>query len=118
MESEYTALSMALRAYIPFEAIVRSVLTGLLYSNQRKVTIKTTVHEDNQGALILANLEPGRHTTRSKFYALKLHWFRSWTQADHIAIQFIDTLHQKADFLTKALSPGPFQLNRKLTMGW
>ena len=118
MESEYTALSMALRAYIPLEAIIRSVLTGLSYSNKRVATIKTTVHEDNQGALILSNLEPGRHTIRSKFYALRLHWFRSWTQSKHITIQFVDTKHQKADFLTKALSAGPFQFNRNLTMGW
>jgi hypothetical protein len=118
MESEYTALSMALRAYIPLEAIVRSVLTGLSYQNNREVTIKATVHEDNQGALILANLEPGRHTPRSKFYALRLHWFRHWTQASHINIEFIDTKHQKADFLTKALSSGPFKINRNLSMGW
>ena len=118
MEAEYTALSMALRAYIPLEAVVRSVLSGLDYKNEKRATIKATVHEDNQGALILANLEPGRHTPRSKFYSIRLHWFRYWTQSNHITIQFVDTRHQKADFLTKALSSEPFQFNRRLSMGW
>ena len=70
MESEYTALSMALRAFIPLLAVVNSVVKGLEYSKSKQIEFKATVHEDNQGALILANLEPGRHTVRSKFYAI------------------------------------------------
>ena len=61
MESEYTALSMALRAAIPLLAIVESVVNGLQYKSKRILTFRATVHEDNQGALILATLEPGRH---------------------------------------------------------
>jgi hypothetical protein len=118
MESEYTALSMALRAYIPLEAVLKSVVSGLGYGRTQQITFQATVHEDNQGALILANLEEGRHTPRSKFYALRLHWFRSWVAAKQIKIVFVDTLRQKADFLTKAMSPGPFERNRKLSMGW
>ena len=118
MESEYTALSMALRAFIPLQAIVQSVIKGLQYAKSEVVTFKATVHEDNQGALILATLEPGRHTVRSKFYALKLHWFRSWTAPKNINIVFVSTDKQKADFLTKALSSGPYQQNRRLSMGW
>ena len=118
MESEYTALSMCLRAAIPLLAVLKSVLKGLHFLARQSVTIKATVHEDNQGALILANLEPGRHTPRSKFYALRLHWFRSWIKVSNITIQFIDTKNQKADFLTKPLAPTPLAMNRKLTMGW
>ena len=118
MESEYTALSMALRAAIPLLAVVSSVTKGLNYLKHQQLTFKATVHEDNQGALILANLEPGRHTVRSKFYALRLHWFRSWIIPNNIKVQFIGTLDQKADFLTKALSPRVFKANRKLSMGW
>ena len=75
MESEYTALSMALRAAIPLLAIAESITSGLCYKGNRKLTFRATVHEDNQGALILATLEPGRHTPRSEFYSIKLHWF-------------------------------------------
>ena len=118
MESEYTALSMALRAAIPLLAVIDSATKGLKFTKHKLLTFKATVHEDNQGALILANLEPGRHTPRSKFYALRLHWFRSWLIPKSIEIQFISTHFQKADYLTKPLNPVHFQRNRKLSMGW
>ena len=69
-------------------------------------------------ALILAKLEDGRHTPRSKFYAIKLHWFRSWLKPQAIELQFIKTHLQRADMLTKPLPPAPFQRNRALSMGW
>jgi hypothetical protein len=78
MESEYIALSMALRAAIPLLGICVSINQGLGITKQKLLTFKTTIHEDNIGALTLAKLEPGQHTPRSKFYALRLHWFRSW----------------------------------------
>ena len=118
MESEYTAMSMALRAVIPLLAVIESVSGGLKYEKHKLLTFKATVHEDNQGALILANLEDGRFTPRSKFYAIKLHWFRSWLKPKEIEVTFIGTLQQQADFLTKPLSPIPFQRNRSLSMGW
>jgi hypothetical protein len=118
MESEYTALPMALRAAIPLLAVTKCVTTGLAYSKDRILTFKATVHEYNQGALIFANLEPGRHTPRSKFYALRLHWFRSWLKPNEIEIVFISTKLQKADYLTKPLESMPFAINRKLSMGW
>ena len=118
MEAEYTALSMSLRAAIPFLDLLKEVATGLNYTKSRQLTFAATVHEDNQGALILARLEPGRHTPRSKYYALKLHWFRSWLLPKKINIKFVDTLNQRADFLTKTLSPVLFKRNRFLSMGW
>jgi hypothetical protein len=118
MESEYTALSMALRAAIPLIAVTKAVANGLAFTRERILTFKATVHEDNQGAIILANLEPGRHTPRSKFYALRLHWFRSWLKPNQIEIIFISTKLQKADYLTKPLQSMPFAVNRKLSMGW
>ena len=119
MEAEYTALSMALRATIPFLSITRDVIEGLNESAANQiVTFDATVHEDNQGALTLANLEPGRNTPRSKFYALKLHWFRSWLEPNNVKIKFCPTKQQKADFLNKAQPVPVFEHNRKLAMGW
>lgn len=120
MEAEYTALSVAMRAFIPLQAVVKSVISGLAYAKRQIITFKATVHEDNQGALILANLEPGRHTVRSKFYALRLHWFRKWVHnpESNITIQFVGTDLQKADFLTKALPAATLKVNRHLSMGW
>ena len=118
MESEYTAMSMALRSVIPLLAVIESVSGGLKYDKHKLLTFKATVHEDNQGALILASLEDERFTPCSKFYAIKLHWFRSWLKPKEIEVTFIPTLLQKEDFLTKPLPPVPFRRNWSLSMGW
>jgi hypothetical protein len=119
MEAEYTALSMALRVAIPFMDVCRYVLSNFKSASaSHLITFKTTVHEDNMGALSLAKLEPGQHTPRSKFYAIKLHWFRSWLKPKEIELQYIDTKSQKADIFTKALPTAEFLRARKLTCGW
>ena len=118
MESEYTALSMALRAAIPLLDICVSINHGLGISKNKLLTFKTTIHEDNIGALTLAKLEPGRHTPRSKFYALRLHWFRSWLKPREIEIVHVSTKDQKADYLTKPLTAQLFKNCRLLSMGW
>eukprot|EP00536_Pseudo-nitzschia_multiseries_P008557 jgi/Psemu1/287875/fgenesh1_pg.219_\ len=120
LESEYTALSsMALRAVIPMLAAVDDVVKGLKYSEHQLLTFKATVHEDNQGALILGTLEPDRHMPRSKFYTLCLHWFRLWLQRDKILLQFCPNQLQKVDFRTKPLGSTAFEAsNQKLSMGW
>jgi hypothetical protein len=118
MESEYTALSMALRAAIPLLDVTKSINDGLKFTATRLLTFKATVHEDNMGALRLAKLEPGQHTPRSKFYALKLHWFRSWLVPRQIEIIHCPTADQKADYLTKPLGPTLFEACRFLSMGW
>ncbi len=81
-------------------------------------TFKTTLHEDNTGAMILAKMEPGRMTPRSKHYGVKYHWFRTKLKPNEIEIARIDTKLQRADFLTKSLRTKAFEANRKLTMGW
>ena len=118
MESEYTAMSMAMRSAIPLLAVIESVSGGLKYAKHKLLTFKATVHEDNQGALILANPENGCHTPRSKLYAIKLHWFQSWLKPKAIEVICIPTHEQKSDFLTKPLPPLPFQRNRALSMEW
>ena len=118
MESEYTALSMALRAAIPMIEVTTAINEGLKFTTTKLLTFKATVHEDNMGALRLSQLEPGRNTPRSKFYALKLHWFRSWLKPREIEIIHCPTKDQKADYLTKALGPTMFEECRLLSMGW
>jgi hypothetical protein len=118
MESEYTALSMALRAAIPLMAVTASINNGLNFTATKFLQFKATVHEDNMGALKLSHLEQGRNTPRSKFYALKLHWFRSWLKPKEIEIIHCPTKDQKADFLTKPLTRSNFEACRFLSMGW
>ena len=118
MEAEYSALSMALRAAIPFLEAVKFVIKEFGVTRDPLVTFQTTVHEDNQGALKLAGMEPGRNTPRSKFYAIKKHWFRQHLKPNEIELKYIDTKLQKADMLTKSLAATEFEINRKLSCGW
>lgn len=118
MEAEYTALSIALRTAIPLLQVIRFVHRAFELVQQPLVTFKTTLHEDNMGALTLASLEPGRQTPRSKFYAIKMHWFRSWLKPNEIVLQRIASADQKADMFTKALPTAVFEQNRFLSCGW
>ena len=73
MESEYTALSMSLRAAIPLMAVNEAINKGLGFIYHQLLTFKAIVHEDNRGTLRVSQLEPSRNTPCSNFYALKLH---------------------------------------------
>lgn len=118
MEAEYNALSYAMRSVLPFKTTVLSVAKSIGLSEDRTTTFKTTVWEDNAGALTLANLEPGRITPRSKHYAIKYHWFRSHLKPSQVEVKKIDTHDQKADILTKGLTTATFRSIRKLLCGW
>jgi hypothetical protein len=79
MMAEYIALSTAMRDLIPIKTLALEVgnFMGLLDDSKlATVKFKTVVHEDNNGALTLAKMEPGRTTPTSKFFHIKYHWFR------------------------------------------
>ena len=93
-------------------------MTDLAFSNTNFSCFDATVHEDNQGALLLANLEPGHQMPRPNHYALCLHWFYFWSKLKKIEIDFIPTHIQKNDMMTKALPPSSFGNDCELSMGW
>ena len=76
MQAEYVALSSSMRDLLPFKALMVEIATCMEMHHEDIAKIKTKVWEDNTGALTLANLEPGRTTSRSKHFAIKYHWFR------------------------------------------
>jgi hypothetical protein len=117
MEAEYNALSFAMCSTLPFKALVHSVTQGIGLESDNVASFRTTVWEDNAGALQLANMEPGRITPRSKHYAIKYHWFRSHLKPNNIIIHKIDSNHQQADILTKGLTKDKFESIRKLLCG-
>ena len=117
MEAEYSACSMSMRDVLPLLYLTQILFSGIGMDKESPVLIKTTVWEDNN-ALKLATMEPGRMTPRSKHYAVKYHWFRSHLAPNKIMIMKIASDDQKADMFTKALRHTKFIKNRKLTMGW
>jgi hypothetical protein len=117
MEAEYNALSYAMRSLLPLQQTLQVIASGIGLSSEA-VTIRTTVHEDNAGALTLANMEAGRVTPRSKHYAIKTHWFRSKLKPNNISVVKIATKEQKADILTKGLTKDTFEDIRFQLCGW
>ena len=118
MEAEYNALSYCMRSIIPLKRAVTAIKKGIGLPEDQNTTFKTTVWEDNAGALQLANMEPGRVTPRSKHYAIKVHWFRSHLKPNQVTVKKIDSASQKADILTKGLTRAKFEAIRKLLCGW
>ena len=90
MEAEYSALLIAMKSVIPLRRTIKAVALGVGIIGEEEARFKTTVHEDNAGALTLANMEPGRMTPRSKHYAVKYHWFRSHLKENEARSYFVD----------------------------
>jgi hypothetical protein len=83
-----------------------------------KTAFITTVWEDNAACLILANLKEPQQTPRSKFYAIKLHWFKEQLVPNQIEIKKVDSEFQKADLWTKPFTQEKFEQLRLLVCGW
>ena len=76
MQAEYVALTTAMRNLLPFKSLMVELAMSMGMHHEDIAKIKTKVWEDNSGALILSNLEPGRTNSRFKHFAIKFHWFR------------------------------------------
>ena len=66
--------------------------------------MKVLVHEDNLGALVLAEMFPPQFTPRSKYYAIKTIWFCEEIHKRGIKLTKIDTKEQLGDIFTKSLA--------------
>ena len=106
-----------MRDLIPIQSIINET-TDALSVNRDKTAFVTTCWEDNAGALILANLKEPQSTPRSKFYAVKLHWFKEQLVPKQIEIKKVDTNLQKADLFTKPFGEEKFCELRRLVCGW
>ena len=136
MESEYLALSQAMRDLIPLREILKEInktvfgkvvhipkCTANSKSFSDIVSDKpdegipcSKVYEDNNACLKFARMP--RLTPRTKHIAVPYHWFRSKVEQLEIAIEPINTEHQLADQFTKPLPAEKFVIARKSLMGW
>jgi hypothetical protein len=83
--------------------------------------IKSTVFEDNNGAISIATAV--WMTPRTKHITVKYHFFKSHIDVGTrvgtgITISKIDTNLQKANIFTKGLAPQKFAEIRKLLCRW
>jgi len=81
-------------------------------------SMHVSVHEDNAGALILAETLPLQCTHWSKYYATKTVWFRGEISKRKVKLLKIETKEQLDDLFTKGLSRPQFEYLRLKMMGW
>ena len=87
-------------------------------TQKERTCLHVTVHEDNAGALVLAQTVPPQCTTASKHYAVKTHWFRERCQELNIELKKVSTFEQLGDTFTKCVPRAQFEYLRKKLMGW
>jgi hypothetical protein len=121
-ESEYHALTTSMRVVIPMRAQLAQILKIAVSNPQEPpAVIRSTVFEDNNGALALATNQ--RITNRTRYYLIGWHWFWSHVgdpEADpsKVGIAKISTDLQGADIFTKGLAREIFERIRFINQGW
>jgi hypothetical protein len=123
-ESEYYALSQAMRTLLPLRSLLLETLgaVDILDDLKKKAeSVVTTLYEDNASALTLARSH--RITSRTRHYAVKWHFFWSHVKnSDNpsgvVTLEKIDTTKQQADYATKGMTKDSFENCRRLNQGW
>jgi hypothetical protein len=108
MEAEVIALGACMRELIPIMDMVQSlaVAVGIPTGD---LNMRVSVHEDNLGALVLAETLPPQFTPRSKYYATKTIWFREKINKSGIKLLKIESSEQLGDMFTKGLAKPTFE---------
>ena len=110
-----------MRELLPLKHLVKTIAKIVTGDKIIKITAKSDIFKDNNGALTVATLP--RITPQSKFFAVKLHFFKEHVKTDanpngKIHIQKIDTHSQLGDIFAKGLVQDKFEPLRDRLMGW
>ena len=116
MESEYIALSLAMRELLPIRGLAQSLLKVLCPGSEATCRTFSKVFEDNNGAKKMA--EVPKITLRNRHFAVKYHFFRSHVANGDIQMIKVESERQMADIFTKGLVREIFERVRSLLMGW
>ena len=92
MQTEVIALAACCQELMPIIDMVHVVGTvvGLTQSENTKMHVR--IHEDNAGALVLAQTLPPQFTPASEHYAVKTHWFCEKCTERKIFLKKISTI--------------------------
>ena len=117
MEAEILALAHSCQELFPLIDITQELgaAVGLPVD---PATMQVSIHEDNAGALVLADMIPPQFTPRAKTYHVKTIWFREEIKRRGIKLLKIASVDQLGDLFTKGLSTKVFQYLRKKLQGW
>lgn len=124
-ESEYIALSMAIRELLPLRRLLEEILAhSYIHFPKASTSIVQTptlqpsqVYEDNSACIVLATTE-STFKPRTKHIALKFHHFHDQVRNGTVQIAKVATDKNWADIFTKPLVKQKFQNLRYLMMGW
>ena len=114
-ESEFIGISAATR-------YVKSIMYLMEEVQQKVVQVPTVprmhckLFEDNMAAMEMAKVPKLRPCTRHINVAY--HHFANEVENKRIMLQAVGTLHQQADYLTKACDVATFERHRKAVQGW
>ena len=117
MEAEVIALAACMRELIPIIDMVDD-LARAVGLQSGGVNMNVSIHEDNSGALVLAETLPPQFTPRSKYYATKTIWFREEIHKREMKLKKIETSEQLGDLFTKGLPQATFEYLRAKIIGW
>jgi hypothetical protein len=120
LESEYVQLSLTMIVVLGLKNLLEELIT-FLQLDPMTSSIRATVFEDNNGALLLATNQ--RITSRTRYLHVRWHHFWDNVSSDNgvdgkPVILKIATDEQLADFFTKGLARVLFERNRKGVNGW
>ena len=115
-ESEYLALSTALRDVIPLMGLVREMKAHGFDCQATHPKVHCRTFEDNSGAIQIATVHKSR--PRTKHINVAYHHFRSFINSGDISVHDIDTTMQRADIFTKPVNETLIQRHRLSIMGW
>ena len=119
--AEYIAASAAMKSLVYLRRVHQEISKTLSIPYDENSDI-SVIFEDNEAALKLATADPPRLTPRSKGIAVKYHWFREHlsTPSNNTGIQMLPvaSIHNRANILTKPLTPELFKRERHMIMGF
>ena len=115
-EAEYTALSTALRVFLPLRRLIEEMLVATKSKPLEDVRLHATVFEDNQSAYYLATNQ--RITNRTRYLLAKWHWFWDAYNRKEFSIVKCPTDKMTADYFTKPKPKATFEANRFDVQGW
>ena len=118
IEAEVNFLAHCCRELFPAIDMVGEIGSVVGLPTKDMSSMHVSVHEDNSGALILAETIPPQFTPRSKYYCTKTVWFREEIMKRQVSLKKIDTKEQLGDIFTKGLPRPQFEYLRKQLMGW
>ena len=116
LEAEYTALSAALRIFLPLRWLIEEGITMTKCKPLDDVKLHATVFEDNQSTYFLATNQ--KITNRTKYLLAKWHWFWDAYNRKEFTIVKCPTDAMNADYMTKPLTRELFESNRSRVQNW